>query len=149
MERKERSKMVVNRKPTGTAKSMPAGLAIGWGISMGITAAACALLTALILSGKTGWEAMGYGSIGILLISSYAGATVSCNLIRHRKLLVCGLSGLIYLLSLTAVTALLFNGEFGPIWLTGLLIAGGAATAALVHCAEKKDTGRRRKKRRL
>lgn len=141
--------MVVNRKPTGTAKSMPVGLAIGWAVSMGITAVACTLLTVLILSGKTGWEAMGYGAIGILLLSSYVGAAVSCSLIRHRKLLVCSLSGIIYLLSLVAVTVLLFNGEFGPIWLTGLLIAGGVAAAALVHCAKKKDTGRRRKKRRL
>ena len=141
--------MVVNRKSTGTAKSMPAGLALGWAVSIGITAAACALLSAFILSGKTGWGTMGYGAMAILLLSSYAGAAVSCKLIQHRKLLVCSLSGAIYLLSLAAMTALLFGGEFGPIWITGLLVAGGTAAAALVHCAEKKDNGRRRKKRRL
>ena len=149
MEGKEWNKMVVNRKPSGTAKSMPAGLALGWAVSMGITAVACALLSALILSGKTGWKAMGYGAMVILLISSHIGAAVSCSMIQHRKLLVCILSGVIYLISLAAITALLFGGDFGPIWVTALLIAGGTATAALVHCAEKRDSGRRRKKRRL
>lgn len=141
--------MVVNRKPTGTAKSMPVGLVLGWVVSMGMTAVACALLSALILSGKTSWSAMGYGAIAILLLASYAGAAVSCRLIQHRKMMVCSLSGGIYLFSLAAITALLFGGEFGPIWITALLVVGGAAAAALVHCAEKKDSGRRRKKRRL
>ena len=141
--------MVVNRKPTGTSRSMPAGLALGWAASMTITVVACGILAAAILSGKAGWGAMGYGAMAILLASSYTVAAVACRLIGHRKLLVCILSGVIYLLSLTVTTALLFGGEFGPVWLTMLLIAGGAGTAALVHCAEKKGEGRRRKKRRL
>lgn len=141
--------MVVNRKPSGTIKSMPVGLALGWVVSMGFTIGTCGLLALIILNGKAGWGIVGYGAMVILLVASYAGAAVSCRLIRHRKLLVCALSGAVYLFSLAAITALLFGGEFGTAWLTALLVAGGAATAALVHCAEKKDDGRRRKKRRL
>lgn len=141
--------MVVNRKPTGTAKSMPMGLLVGWGISMLMTVLLCGLLAGLILSGKTGWEAMGYGAIGILLAASYVGSGVSCRLIMHRKLLVCILSGIIYLCSLAAITALLFGGKYEGIWLSALLVAGGVGASALVHCAEKRDGGRRRKKRRL
>ena len=141
--------MVVNRKPTGTGKSMPAGLAMGWIVSMVITVVVCGVITWLILSGKAGWEVMGYGAIVILLVASYAGATVSCKMIMHRKLLVCILSGIIYLCSLAAITALLFGGEFEGIWLSALLVAGGVGASALVHCAEKRDGGRRRKKRRL
>ena len=105
--------------------------------------------TKLILSGKTGWGAMGYGAIGILLAASYVGSGVSCRLIMHRKLLVCILSGIIYLCSLAAITALLFGGKYEGIWLSALLVAGGVGASALVHCAEKRDGGRRRKKRRL
>ena len=78
MERKERGMMIVNQKPTGTARSMPVGLAMGWSVSAMITAVSCGLLAWLILSGKTGWEAMGYGVMGILFAASYAGAAVSC-----------------------------------------------------------------------
>lgn len=141
--------MVVNRKPTGTIKSMPAGLAMGWIISAMITVAACGLLTALILNGKAGWETMGYGAMVVLLVASYAGAAVSCRMIRHRKLFVCILSGVLYLCTLTAVTALLFGGQLGGIWITALLVAGGTAAAALVHCAEKRGAGAGRKRRRL
>lgn len=141
--------MVVNRKPTGTVKSMPVGLALGWVASMAITAAACGLVAWAILSGKAGWEAMGYGVMAILLVSSYAGASVSCKMIMHRKLLVCILSGILYLCSLAAITALMFGGKFDAVWITALLVAGGTATAALVHCAEKKENGRRKRKRRL
>lgn len=139
--------MVVNRKPTGTGKSMPEGLAMGWIVSMVITVVACGLITWLILSGKSGWEVMGYGTIVILLVASYAGATVSCRMIMHRKLLVCILSGVIFLFSLTLITVLLFGGQLDSIWITALLTVGGTATAALVHCAEKKGSARRRRKR--
>ena len=47
--------MVVNRKPSGTAKSMPVGLAIGWIVETLVTAATCMLLAILILNGKAGW----------------------------------------------------------------------------------------------
>ena len=141
--------MVVNRRPTGTAKSMPYGLLLGWLMSAGITVVACGGLAWLILSGKTGWEAMGYGAIVTLLGASYAGAAVACKMIMHRKLLVCILSGVIYLCSLVAITALLFGGNIEGAWLSALLVAGGSGTAALVHCAEKRDKGGRRKKRRL
>ena len=141
--------MVVNRRPTGTAKSMPYGLVLGWLMSAGLTAAACGGLAWLIISGKTGWEAMGYGAIVTLLGASYAGAAVACKINMHRKLLVCILSGVIYLCSLVAITALLFGGNIEGAWLSALLVAGGSGTAALVHCAEKRDKGGRRKKRRL
>ena len=141
--------MVVNRKPSGTAKSMPAGLAMGWVTSMVITAVACGLLAWLILGGKTGWEAMGYGAMITLLAASYAGASMSCRLISRRKLLVCILSGAIYLFSLGLLTALLFGGKLDGIWISALLVIGGAGMAALVHCAEKRNKGKGRKKRRL
>ena len=94
--------MVVNRRPTGTAKSMPYGLLLGWLMSAGITVVACGGLAWLILSGKTGWEAMGYGAILTLLGASYMGAAMACRMIMHRKLLVCILSGVIYRITLSA-----------------------------------------------
>ena len=139
--------MVVNRKPTGTGKSMPMGLAIGWIVSMVITAVACGIITCLILNGKAGWEVMGYGAIIILFAASYAGAAVSCRMIMHRKLLVCILSGVIFYLSLIMATMLLCGGKMDSVWITALLTAGGTATAVLVHCAEKRGSVRHKRKR--
>lgn len=139
--------MVVNRKPTGTGKSMPVGLALGWLVSTSITVVTCGLITWMILSGKTGWGTMGYGAMAILFVASYAGAAVACRMIMRRKLIACIFSGAIYLISLTAIAALMFGGRLDGVWTTALLVAGGTAAAALVHCAEKKGNSRRRRKR--
>ncbi len=141
--------MVVNQKPTGTAKSMPIGLAYGWVASIGITALLCALLAILVLNGKIGWETVGYGAMVMIAGSAYIGAAVSCWSIKHRNLIVCLLSGAIYLCTLLGATALLFGGVQGSIWVTVMLIVGGTMAAALVHSAEKKSTRQGRRKRRL
>ena len=141
--------MVVNQKPTGTAKSMPIGLAYGWAVSVGITALLCGVLAILVLNGKIGWETVGYGAMVMIVGAAYIGAAVSCWAIKHRKLIVCLMSGAIYLCTLIGVTALLFGGVQGSIWVTAMLIAGGTTAAALVHSAEKKSTRQGRRKRRL
>jgi len=141
--------MVVNQKPTGTAKSMPIGLAYGWGTSVGVTALLCALLAILILNGKIGWETAGYGAIVMIAGSAYVGAAVSCRMIKHRKLIVCLMSGAIYLCTLLGTTALLFGRVQGSMWVTVMLIVGGTTAAALVHSAEKKSPRQGRRKRRL
>lgn len=140
--------MVVNQKPSGTAKSMPAGLAMGWIAEMLITAAACLLLAMLILNGRAGWEAMGYGVMVILLLSSYLGAAISCKLIERRKLLVCAISGAVYLLTLLAIVILFFDGSFGAVWAPAMLIAGGVTAAAFIHYRGTQERGRRKRKRR-
>lgn len=141
--------MVVNRKPSGTAKSMPVGLALGWVTEMLVTVAACTLLAALILNGQAGWGAMGYGVMGILLLSAYLGAATACSQVGRRKLMVCGISGAIYLLTLAAIVVLFFDGKFDAVWVPTLLVAGGTAAAALLHCREKQEKSRRKRSRRL
>ena len=122
--------MVTNRKPSGTAKSMPVGLAMGWITQMLVTVLACVLPAMLILNGRAGWEAMGYGVMVILLLSAYLGAAI-------------------YLVTLVAIVVLFFDGRFDAVWVPALLVAGGAAAAALVHCRKKEAKSRRRKRRRL
>lgn len=139
--------MVVNRKPSGTAKPMPIGLAMGWIVEMVITVVTCMLIAALILNGKTGWGTMGYGTMGTLLLSAYLGATISSKLVGRRKAMVCALSGGIYLCTLLLAAFLLFDGGIESMWLPALLVAGGAALAGLFHGSEKQGKTRRRRRR--
>ena len=92
---------------------------------------------------------MGYGVMVILLLSAYLGAATACSQIGRRKLLICGISGGIYLVTLVAIVVLFFDGRFDAVWVPALLVAGGAAAAALVHCRKKEAKSRRRKRRRL
>lgn len=139
--------MVVNRKPSGTAKPMPIGLAMGWITGMAITVATCVLIAALILNGKTGWGTMGYGTMGALLLSSYLGAAISSKLVGRRKVMVCALSGVIYLCTLFLAAFLLFGGGIESMWLPALLVAGGAALAGLLHSSEKQGKTHRKRRR--
>ncbi len=140
--------MVVNQKPSGTSKSMPAGIALGWIAEMLMAAAMCALLAILILDEKMDWGAIGYGVMVILFASSYLGAKIACNLIARRKLVVCALSGGVYIATLLAINILFFDGKIGAVWAPALLVFGGAAAAAVMHQTQKGERRRRKRKRR-
>lgn len=129
--------MVINRKVTGRAVSMPAGIAIGIGVSLGMTLAGALLLGLLIDREAVGMNSVGYGSMIILLVSSILGALVSKSLIKHRSLLVCMVSGAGYFLSLLAMTALFFGGQYHGVGVTLALVLAGAGTAVLLSTKRK------------
>lgn len=130
--------MVVNRKVTGTAASMPGGLLWGAAGSMALTVAGAALLSYLILNESIGENSIGYASMFVILASAVLGALVSVSKIKRRRLLVCALSGLIYFGILLSMTALLFGGQYQGIGVTALLVLGGSGTAALLGMRQKK-----------
>lgn len=123
--------MLVNRKPTGRASGFPAGLAIGTFVSMLLTAALAAILALLVSRETVAEKDLGYGVMLILFLSSALGSTVAYARIRHRRLLVYALSGLCYLVTMTALTALFFGGQFDGIFPTAMLIIGGTGVAFL------------------
>ena len=76
--------MVVNRKVTGKAMSMPAGLVIGWVVSIALTIIGALVFASLILSDKLGTEAIGYGAIVTLILAAAAGAWLAAMQIKRR-----------------------------------------------------------------
>lgn len=139
--------MVVNRKPSGTTKSIPVGLAMGWLAEMLVTVITCMVLAMLILNGRAGWGTMGCGAMAVLFLSAYLGAAISSRLVGRRKMMVCALSGTIYLCTLLVAALLLFGGRLDSMWLPALLAAGGAALAGLLHGTPQQGKTRRRKRR--
>lgn len=139
--------MVIDRKPTGLAKSMPVGLAMGWLAEMCVTMLLSAVLTALIAGNVMEWKNVGYYIAATILTGAYIGAWCACRAIQHRRLVVCILSGVMYLLTLAAMSAAFFEFEFVAAGVTGLLSAGGSMAAAIIGGPEKRQrkAGRRRK----
>lgn len=124
--------MVVNQKATGKAISMPMGLLIGSGVSMGITLAAAAVLAKLLDSERLAWENVGYGIEVVLVVASFCGAMAAYKKIKRQRLVVCAVSGVLYLSILLAITALFFGGQYEMVWLTAILILAGSGGAALL-----------------
>ena len=123
--------MVVNQKVTGTASSMPAGLALGGAVSTILTVITTALCAWLISRESLPQESVGYCVMVILVASSTMGAWVSVKRIKHRKLLVCTLSGAIYFAILIATNILFFGGLYSGVGVTALLILCGCGLVVL------------------
>jgi len=132
------------RKASGRASSMPAGLACGALVSILATLILTALIAKLLQTGALAQEQVGYAAMILLLIASFSGAITAQGKVKHRRGLVSMLSGMVYFLILVSITALFFGGQYSGFWATGMLVLGGAASAALLS---GNRAGKHRKKR--
>lgn len=130
--------MVYRQKPTGKAWSMSTGLAFGAMISVCVMLLLAAALAKLIASGilEEGW--IGYGVMILLLVSSFSGAISSYRKIKRQRLIVCLMSGILYMAILLAVTALFFGGQYETVGVTIFLILGGCLSAGFIGIREKR-----------
>lgn len=142
--------MVINRKSTGLAASMPVGLLAGGLVSLASTLLLTGGLAKLLDAEILREESMGYGVMGMLFISAFAGSVVSCKKIKHRHLMTAALSGIVYLVILLSITALFFGGQYSAVGVTAILIFCGSAAAAMVFSGvgRGRKTARRKRKNR-
>lgn len=132
------------QKTTGKTASIPGGLAWGGAVSLGLTILLSGVLAWLLEKETILWENTGYWIMGMLLLSSFIGAWISAGRIKRQRLVVCLMSGLVYLGVLLSMTALFFGGQYEGVGVTMLLVLGGSMTAALLGNPEKRG-GKRRK----
>lgn len=141
--------MRINNKPESEKYTTFRGLVLGWLISIMICVLGCCVLAIFIIENVIRWDKVSYGVMVVLLLAAYSGARISTKKTEERRLVICILSGIFFLLTLFCVTALFFGGQYKTISATALLVIGGSCTAALVHCAEKRDRAKVRRKCRL
>ena len=91
-----------------------------------------AILAKLMESGTLPEEAVGYGSMIILLSGSFLGALLAFGKVKCKRLQVSLLTAAGYYLSLLAVTALFFGGQYTGMGVTGLLIFGGSGASVFL-----------------
>lgn len=136
-----------HQKVTGRARSMPVGLAMGAAVSMGITLGMAVIGAKLIDAGALGEGMIGYIAMVVLLLSSFCCGLVSAGSIKHRTLMVCGISALIYYGILLSMTALFFGGQYQGMGVTALLILCGCAVAAMIVTQQGRGVRGRRRRR--
>lgn len=140
--------MVVNRKVSGKALSIPAGIGIGAGIGLLVTLIGTGILAWLLGEERIAVQGTGYGVMVILVLSSLLGPWIAAALVKHQRLVVCLATGGVYLLVLTGMNILWFGGQFQGILPTVLLILGGSTGAALVGNGRQGNRTSARHKRR-
>lgn len=130
---------------TGRALSIPSGLAIGAGVSILVTVLVSLIGAQMIMSEILPQEQIGYCSMAALLSGTILGAVTASAKVKHRKLLVCTLSGGVFLCILLAVTALFFGGQYEGFGVTAITVVIGCGAAAIL--ANGKGTRQPKQKR--
>jgi len=126
--------------------SAAAGLALGGGVSLLITLLSAAVLAWMVDKERLAWEKIGYGIMVTLLLASMLGARFAYSRVKRQPLLICALSGVVYLGLLLSITALFFGGQYDGAVITSVLILGGSLAAGLLPSLGKRNTpGKRRK----
>ena len=136
--------MTTNKKVFGKAGSMPLGLAAGTAVGLLITIVFAVAMTQLVLGGKLEEEAMGYGAMMAIPVSAAMAALVSFAIVKRRRMQVCMLTGMAYLLSLVAINVLFFGGQFQGLVVTIMLILLGSGGVGALGLREGKRSGKRR-----
>lgn len=124
--------MVMNKKVTGKASSVPAGVTIGVCMSLAVMLVGAAVLAWLVASESVGEEMIGYGVMIILFAASVSGSWLSSMKIKRLRVQVSLITGGIYYLILLAITALFFGGRYHGMGVTGILVMLGSGTASIL-----------------
>lgn len=138
--------MVVNRKVTGTASSMPAGFLMSTAVSLVLTVAGAGLFAYLISKEILQESSIGYCAMVLVLLSAIAGAAAAVGRIKRRRVYVCAISGVIYFGILLSMTALFFGGQYQGIGVTALLVLAGCGLVALLGLKGEKKAYRGKRK---
>ncbi len=129
--------MAKKRKSSGTGISIPAGVAIGVFAAIAVMLLGAIAISYLVLSEKVEIENIGILTFGLLAVSSAFGAITADFLTKQKRLLVSGLTALAVFLILLSANIVFFNGEFGKVGLSGLMILIGAGGSLLPMLRKK------------
>jgi putative membrane protein (TIGR04086 family) len=124
--------MVVNKKVTGKAVSVPMGLLIGQAIALIVSVLGSIIAANMILTETLEASAIGYCAIVILMLASALCALISAWMIKRRWMIVCLGAGGIYYLLLLATTAMFFGAQYQGMGVTALVVLGGSGAVGLL-----------------
>lgn len=127
------------------AMGLPAGIGLGVLASLLIVLLSAAGITQLVAAEKMEEDAMGNLSIGLLFLASVFGAWLAAGRTKRMRLQVCLLVGAGFFMSLLAITALFFGGQYRGmgISVTAILL-GSALVAFLPGLGQRKIKGKNR-----
>ncbi len=135
----------LKKKSTKKSNSIPMGIAYGLVASILLTLIGTAVLAFLVSGEQLPEQAMDYGAVVTLLLSSVTGALVCCKAVRQKILLMAIISGAAYFVILLCCTAMFFGGQYQGVGQTALLVLGGSIAAGLLQISGSAKTKKHRK----
>lgn len=130
---------------TKKARLRLSSVSLGLLFAMAITLFMCCGSALLIDRERVGEGAVAVMAIGIVVISSFAGAMVASKGNEEQKLFVCLISGTVYLAALFAINGLFFDGTYGAVGGTALIVIGCALGVSFMGIGQKRHKFRHSK----
>lgn len=127
-------------------QSIPAAIGVGTGISMLVTLFGVGILAWLLNTERLQENIIGYATVIILLLSSFAGANMAVSMNKEKRMIISLITGAAYLLTLLACTALFFGGQYQGVGVTGLVVLAGCISTAILGLGRSKKSPRARHK---
>ncbi len=116
------------KKRNGRVMSMPAGIGLGVGTSGIVTLIGAMVLAWLISTERAGEDAVGWGCMVIQLLASAVGCITAWRVIRHKRLMVTGLTAVSYYLALLIMSLAFGAGFTGMGTTAAMVVLGGGIT---------------------
>lgn len=130
--------MVRNHKVTGTSSSIPEGITLGVVAAL-LLSLIGAVVTAYLINGEiVKQDSVGTAALIILVLAAAGGAVLAMWRIKRLRMQICLLTGLCYYLTLLAMTALFFGGQYQGMGVAALAVLAGSGLVALLGMREKK-----------
>ena len=136
--------MIINRKATGRASSMPIGVLAGGACALAGTMLTSAVLAKLVDMEIIPQDKIGYGIMALLLLCAFLGANEACRRVKRQYLIVSAISAGFYYSMLLSVTALFFGGQYSGMGVTAVLVLCGSLLAVFLRSGNRE--GRKRRK---
>ena len=136
--------MIINRKATGRASSMPIGVLAGGACAFAGTMLTSAVLAKLVDMEIIPQDKIGYGIMVLLLLCAFLGANEACRRVKRQYMIVSAISAGFYYSMLLSVTALFFGGQYSGMGVTAVLVLCGSLLAVFLRSGNRE--GRKRRK---
>lgn len=124
--------MAKERKYAQGTGSMGSALVVGTAVSLVVTLIGAVICAGLISAEVIQAGSTGYCAMAILLISAMAGATAAGRKGKQKRLYSGLLAGAVYFAMLLAMNALLFDGQYGGVGVTALIVLSGSVLPAMI-----------------
>ena len=136
--------MKKNSRGSGRAMTVPGGLAYSGMQSLGLTILLSGMTALSLHKGFLPIEKSGYVVMMILFFVAVTGGITTAYRIKHQILAVCIASGIVYFLILLSITAIFFGGQYCGVGETGIVIAAGTLTAAVISLKKASWSAKKR-----
>lgn len=131
--------MITPLKFGGKAKSIPVGMSISAIVSLSVTLLSSFVIAYFLNNERMSWEQAGYWIMGMLFSAAFLGGKSANVAIKHQKILISLMSGVLYWGLLLCLTALFFGGDYCGLGETAVLILAGSGSAALLSMSARNN----------